>query len=43
MGQMTKELLTIQSEAERKAKEIKAMADAQALEIKNRAYSKRGR
>jgi membrane protease subunit HflC len=39
LGQTTRELLQIQSEAEKKAKEIKAKADAQALEIRNRAYS----
>jgi modulator of FtsH protease HflC len=39
LGRMTKELLQIQSDAERKAKEIKAKADAQALEIRNKAYS----
>jgi modulator of FtsH protease HflC len=39
MGQMTKELLTIQSEAERKAKGIKAEADGTALKIRNGAYS----
>jgi membrane protease subunit HflC len=38
MGQMTKELLTIQSTAERQAKEIKAKADAQALRVRNAAY-----
>src|SRR5208337_3269598 len=31
MGQTTRELLQIQSDAERKAKEIKAKADAEAL------------
>ncbi len=40
MGRMEKELLTIQSDAERQAKEIKAKADAEALEIRNRSYSK---
>jgi membrane protease subunit HflC len=40
LGRMTKELLQIQSDAERKAKEIKAKADAQALDIRNKAYSK---
>jgi modulator of FtsH protease HflC len=39
LGRMTKELLQIQSDAERKAKEIKAKADAQALDIRNKAYS----
>jgi membrane protease subunit HflC len=39
LGQTTRELLQIQSDAERKAKEIKAKADAQALAIRNRAYS----
>jgi len=39
LGRMTRELLQIQSDAERKAKEIKAKADAEALAIRNRAYS----
>jgi membrane protease subunit HflC len=39
MGQMSKDLLAIQSDAERKAKEIKAKADAEALDIRNKAYS----
>jgi modulator of FtsH protease HflC len=39
LGQTTRELKQIQSDAERKAKEIKAKADAQALAIRNRAYS----
>jgi membrane protease subunit HflC len=39
MGQTTRELLQIQSDAERKAKEIKAKADAEALAIRNKAYS----
>ncbi len=39
MGQMTKELLTIQSEAVRKAQDIKARADAQALVIRNGSYA----
>ena len=39
LGKMEKELLTIQSEAERQAKEIKAKADAEALDIRNEAYS----
>ncbi|MGA2765342.1 MAG: protease modulator HflC [Spirochaetia bacterium] len=40
LGQTTRELLQIQSDAERKAKEIKAKADAEALNIRNKAYSK---
>jgi modulator of FtsH protease HflC len=40
LGQTTRELLQIQSEAERKAKQIKAKADAEALDIRNRAYTK---
>ncbi len=39
MGQMQRELAQITSDAERKAKEIKAKADAQALAIRNAAYS----
>jgi membrane protease subunit HflC len=39
LGQTTRELKQIQSDAERKAKEIKAKADAEALNIRNRAYS----
>ncbi len=39
VGQTTRELKQIQSDAERKAKEIKAKADAEALAIRNRAYS----
>ncbi len=39
VGQTTRELMQIQSDAERKAKEIKAKADAEALAIRNRAYS----
>jgi membrane protease subunit HflC len=39
MGQMQRELAQITSDAERKAKEIKARADAQALAIRNAAYS----
>jgi len=39
LGQTTRELNQIQSEAERKAKEIKGKADAEALAIRNRAYS----
>ena len=39
MGQMQKDLLQIQSDAERQAKEIKAKADATALDIRNKAYS----
>jgi membrane protease subunit HflC len=38
LGQMTKDLLAIQSEAEKQAKEIKAKADAEALDIRNKAY-----
>jgi membrane protease subunit HflC len=40
LGKMEKELLSIRSNAERKAKEIKAKADGEALDIRNRAYSK---
>ena len=40
LGQMEKELRDIRSTAERTAKEKKAMADAQSLEIRNRAYTK---
>ncbi len=40
LGRMEKELLTIRSDAERQAKEIKAKADGTALEIRNKAYSK---
>ncbi len=39
LGQTTRELKQIESDAERKAKEIKAKADAEALAIRNRAYS----
>lgn len=39
LGKMDKELKTIQSEAERQAKEIKAAADKEALDIRNKAYS----
>jgi membrane protease subunit HflC len=39
LGQTNRELKQIQSDAERKAKEIKAKADATALSIRNRAYS----
>jgi membrane protease subunit HflC len=39
MGQMSRELALVQSDAERKAKEIKAKADAEALVIRNRAYN----
>jgi membrane protease subunit HflC len=39
LGQTTRELLQIQSDADRKAKEIKAKADAEALAIRNKAYS----
>jgi len=40
MGKMERELLTIQSDAERQAKEIKAKADATSLEIRNKAYNR---
>jgi len=40
LGKMKRELLSITSEAEKTAKEKKAKADALALEIRNRAYSK---
>jgi membrane protease subunit HflC len=40
LGQMEKELQIIRSDAERQAKEIKAKADAIALEIRNAEYSK---
>lgn len=40
MGKMERELLTIQSDAERQAKEVKAKADALALEIRNKAYNR---
>jgi membrane protease subunit HflC len=40
LGRMEKELRTIQSDAERQAKEIKAKADGEALDIRNRAYSR---
>ncbi len=40
LGKREKELLTIVSEAERRAKEIKAKADGEALDIRNRSYSK---
>ncbi len=40
LGQMSRELALVQSDAERKAKEIKAKADAQALAIRNQAYSR---
>lgn len=40
MGKMERELLTIQSDAERQAKEIKAKADAIALDIRNKAYNR---
>lgn len=40
LGKMGKELLTIRSNAERRAKEIKAKADGKALDIRNRAYTK---
>ncbi len=39
LGKMEKELRMIKSEAIRKAKEVKAKADASALEIRNKAYS----
>jgi modulator of FtsH protease HflC len=38
LGQTTNKLLQIQSEAKRRAQEIKAKADAEALAIRNRAY-----
>ena len=40
MGKLEKELLSIQSNAERQAKEIKAKADGEALMIRNRAYNR---
>jgi len=40
MGQMERELAQITSDAERRAKEIKAKADAEALAIRNRAYAR---
>jgi len=40
LGKREKELLTIVSDAERQAKEIKAKADGKALDIRNRSYSK---
>jgi len=40
MGQMDRELAQITSDAERRAKEIKARADAQALAIRNQAYTR---
>jgi membrane protease subunit HflC len=40
LGKMEKELLAIRSDAERIAKEIKAKADATALDIRNRAYNR---
>lgn len=40
MGKLEKELLSIQSDAERKAKEIKAKADEEALRIRNQAYNR---
>ena len=40
LGQMDRELAQITSDAERKAKEIKAKADAQALAIRNLAYAR---
>ena len=39
LGQTTNKLMQIQSEAKRKAQDIKAKADAEALAIRNRAYS----
>ena len=39
LGQTTRELKQIQSDAQRKAKEIMAKADAEALAIRNKAYS----
>ncbi len=39
LGKMEKELRTIRSGAERTAKEVKAKADAEALEIRNKAYN----
>ncbi|MGO9310364.1 MAG: protease modulator HflC [Spirochaetia bacterium] len=39
LGQTTRELKQIQSDAERKAKEIKGKADAEALAIRNQAYN----
>ncbi|MBN2351149.1 MAG: protease modulator HflC [Spirochaetales bacterium] len=40
LGQMERELQQIQSEAARKAKEIMAKADAEALQIRNSAYNR---
>jgi modulator of FtsH protease HflC len=40
LGQTTRELKQIQSDAERKAKEVKAKADAEALNIRNQAYNR---
>lgn len=40
LGKMQRELLSITSDAERIAKEKKAKADATALQIRNKAYSK---
>jgi membrane protease subunit HflC len=40
LGKMQRELMTIQSDAERQAKEIKAKADASALDIRNKAYNR---
>lgn len=40
LGQMERELAQITSDAERRAKEIKARADAQALAIRNQAYAR---
>lgn len=40
LGKMERELRKVSSEAERKAKEIRAKADAESLDIRNRSYSK---
>ena len=40
LGQMERELAQITSDAERRAKEIKAKADAEALAIRNKAYTR---
>jgi len=40
LGKMERELRKVSSEAERTAKEIKAKADAETLDIRNKAYSK---
>jgi membrane protease subunit HflC len=39
MGQMERELQQIQSDAERKAKQVMAKADGEALQIRNGAYA----